>query len=127
MPKNILLWSTRAPANRVPQRLEFVRVFRLNRWLTYLIGVPLVVAIALLAIFFFAAFVGLFAAVMAIAALGVWWARRKLRHSRSSETFEDRHVVIKQARIVEKEGDKAEGHVHRTNGTVSKLDARVAR
>ena len=127
MPRTMLLWTTRTPANRAGARLEFVRVFRLNRSLTYLIGVPLIVAVTLLAIFFFAAFLGLFVAVLAIAALRVWWLRRKLRHSRSSETFEDRHLVIKQARIVEKEGDKTEAHVHRGNGTVSKLDARVAR
>ena len=125
MPRTMLLWTT--PANRASARLEFVRVFRLNRSLTYLIGVPLIAAVTLLAIFFFAAFLGLFAVVLAIAALRVWWLRRKLRHSRLSETFEDRHLVIKQARIVEKEGDKAEGHVHWTKGTVSKLDARVAR
>jgi membrane protein implicated in regulation of membrane protease activity len=127
MPRSMLLWTTRTPANRASARLEFVRLLRLNRWLTYLIVVPLIIAATLLAIFFFAAFLGLFAAVLAIAALRVWWLRRKLRHSRSSETFEDRHLVIKQARIVEKEGDKAEAHVHRTKGTVSKLDARVAR
>ena len=127
MPKSMLLSTTQIPANRTGPRVEFVRLFRLNRWLTYLIIVPLIAAVTLLAIFFFAAFLGLFAAVLAIAALRVWWLRRKLRHSRLSETFKDRYLVIKQARIVEKESDKAEGHVHRTNGTVSKLDARVAR
>jgi membrane protein implicated in regulation of membrane protease activity len=127
MPRTMLLWTTRTPANRAGARLEFVRFFRLNRWLSLLIAIPLIVAVTLLAIFFFAAFLGLFVAVLAIAALRVWWLRRKLRHSRSSETFEDRHLVIKQARIVEKETDKTEAHVHRGNGTVSKLDARVAR
>ena len=75
MPKSTLLWTTRTPANRAALRLEFVRFFRLNRWLTYLIGVPLIVAVALLATFFFAAFLGLIAAVLAIAALRVWWLR----------------------------------------------------
>ena len=107
MPRTMLLWTTRTPANRAGARLEFVRVFRLNRWLTYLIGVPLIVAVALLAIFFFAAFLGLIVAVLAIAALRVWWLRWKLRHSRSSERFKDRHVVIQEVRIVGKETDKA--------------------
>jgi hypothetical protein len=70
-----LLWTTRPPANRTALRLEFVRLFRLNRWLTYLIAVPLVIALTLLAIFFFATFLGLFAAVLAIAALRIWWLR----------------------------------------------------
>lgn len=77
MARDMLLWTTRPPANRAAPRREFVRSFRLNRWLTYLIGVPLIVAIALLAIFFFAAFLGLFAAALAVAALRIWWLRGK--------------------------------------------------
>ena len=77
MPRDMLLWTTRTPANRAAPRREFVRSFRLNRPLTYLIGVPLIVAIALLAIFSFAVFLGLFAAAFGIAALRVWWLRRK--------------------------------------------------
>jgi hypothetical protein len=75
----LLLWTTRTPANRATPRLEFIRVFRLNRWLTYLILVPVILAAALLAIFFFAVFLGLFAAAAVVVALRVWWLRRKLR------------------------------------------------
>ena len=75
MPKSTLLWNTRTPANGAAPRLEFVRSFRLNRWLSYLIGVPLVIALTLLAIFFFAAFLGLFAAALAVATLRVCWLR----------------------------------------------------
>ena len=78
MPRRMLLWTTRTPANRSTPKLQFVRLFRLNRWLTFLIVVPLIVAITLLAIFFFAAFLGLFAAVLAAAALRVWWLRREM-------------------------------------------------
>jgi membrane protein implicated in regulation of membrane protease activity len=127
MARTKLLWTTQMPANRASAGLQFVRIFRLNRWLTYLIGIPLIVAITLLAIFFFAAFLGLFVAALAIAALRVWWLYRRLRPSTSSETFEDQHRVIKKARIIENEADKAEGHVLRAKGTVSKLDARVSR
>ena len=77
MPRDMLLWTTRPPANSVALNQQFVRSFRLNRWLIYLIGVPLVLAVTLLAIFFFAAFLGLFAAALGIAALCVWWRRRK--------------------------------------------------
>ena len=113
MPRSMLLWTTRTPANRAAPKLEFVRFFRLNGWLIFLIGVPLVVAVTLLAIFFFVAFLGLFAAVLAIAALRVWWLRRNLRDSKSSTHFKDRHVVIKEARIVANESNNAVDHVHR--------------
>lgn len=79
MPRSILLWTTRTPANRAALRLDVTRSFRLNPWLTLLIAVPLIIAVTLLAIFFFAAFLGLFVAVLAIAALRVWWLRRKMR------------------------------------------------
>jgi hypothetical protein len=79
MRRSTLLWTTRTPANRAASSPEFVRFFRLNRWLTYLIAVPLVIALIVLAIFFFAAFLGLFAAVLAIAALRIWWLRGQVR------------------------------------------------
>jgi hypothetical protein len=79
MPKSMLLWTTRMPANGASARVDFVRFFRLNGWLTLLIAVPLIIAVTLLAIFFFAAFLGLFVAVLAVAALRVWWLRRQMR------------------------------------------------
>jgi hypothetical protein len=79
MPKSLLLLTMRMPGNRATSRLEFVRHFRLNRWLTYLILVPIAAATTLLAIFFFAVFVGLFAAAIVVVALRLWWLRRKLR------------------------------------------------
>jgi hypothetical protein len=75
MSRSTSLCKTRTPANRAAFKLEVVRCFRLNSWVTYLIAIPLIIAITLLAIFFFAAFVGLFAAIVALAALRVWWLR----------------------------------------------------
>ena len=75
MSRSILLWTTQTPANRTAPKGEVVRCFRLNSWLTYLIAIPVIIAITLLAIFFFAAFLGLFVALLAIAALRVWWLR----------------------------------------------------
>jgi hypothetical protein len=114
VPKNVLPCTTRMPKKGTNiWSAEFVRAFRVNRWLVYLVLVPVIAAVTLLAIFFFAAFLGLFAAVLAVAALCVWWLRCKLRDSRSSERFKDRHVVIKEARIVAKKSNKAVAHVHR--------------
>jgi len=98
MRRSTLLWTTRTPANRAASSPEFVRFFRLNRWLTY---------------FFFAAFLGLFAAVLAIAALRIWW----LRDSRSPERFQNRRGAIKKDRIVEEQTDKPVTHVHREEGS----------
>ena len=75
MSRSTLLWTTRTAANRTAPRLEVVRCFRLNSWLTYLIAIPLIMAMTLLAIFFFAAFLGLFAAILILATLRVWWLR----------------------------------------------------
>jgi len=86
MPRSMLLWTTRTPANGVAPRLEFARSFRLNSWLTYLVAIPLIVAITLLAIFFFAAFLGLFVALLAIATLSVWWLRRQMRLPNDART-----------------------------------------
>jgi uncharacterized protein (DUF58 family) len=103
----MLLWTTRMPANRATPRQEFVRFFRLNRWLTYLTLVPVAAATTLLAIFFFAVFLALFAAAIVVVPLRLWWLRRKLRQARLVENFGDHQLVITQARIVAKETDKA--------------------
>ena len=75
MSRSTSLCTTRTPANRAAFKMEVVRCFRLNSWVTYLIAIPLIIAITLLAIFFFAAFLGLFAAILILAALRVWWLR----------------------------------------------------
>ena len=93
MPRSMLLWTTRTPANRATASLEFVRFFQLNRWLIFLVALPLIVLITLLAIFFFAIFAGLFAAMAVVIALRVWWLRRKLRYSAVADNMADRPVV----------------------------------
>ena len=107
MPKDMLLCSTRMPANRATPRSEFGRLFRLNRWPIYLILVPAMAAAMLLAFFFFAVFLGLFAAVAAGVVLRIWWLGRKMRQARLVENFENRQAVITHARIVGEETDKA--------------------
>src|SRR5215216_4178246 len=51
------------------------------RWLTYLLLVPVLIVMAVLGIFFFTAFLALFAVVAAGFGLRLWWLRRKLRES----------------------------------------------
>jgi len=93
VPKSRLLWTTQMPANPKGPRLEFVRPFRINCWPTYLIIIPLIVAVTLLPIFFFAAFLSLFAAVLAIAGLRVWWLRAKLRGASVTRTQRQGGVI----------------------------------
>ena len=107
MPKSILLWTTRAPTNHASPKLELVRRFRLNRWLTYLIIVPVIAAVTLLAIFFFAVFVGLFAAVLAVVALRVWSLRAKLRRA-SGRGLQHESAVINDFRSIEMEMSKTQ-------------------
>ena len=69
------------------------------RWLTYLLLVPLLIVMAVLGIFFFTAFLALFAVVAAGFGLRLWWLRRKLRES--MQTAEAEYDVIEDAEIVE--------------------------
>jgi membrane protein implicated in regulation of membrane protease activity len=105
MPKSLLLWTTRTPTNYASPKLEFVRLFRLNRWLTYLIIIPVIAAVTLLAIFFFAAFLGLFAAVLVVVAVCVWWKRWKLRRA-STRGLQRESAAIKEIRCIETEMGK---------------------
>lgn len=100
--KGTIIWSP-----------EFVRALRVNRWLVYLVLIPVIAATTLLAIFFFAAFLALFAVVAVVVGLRVWWLRRKFRHSGSVKNFEGQEVVITKARVVE-ETDKAGEPIRRT-------------
>ncbi len=84
-----------------------VRVFPVSRWLSYLILLPILIAITLLGIFFFAALLALF--VVAAVGLGLrfWWLRRKLRKSNRAEKLEVEYIVIEEPHLVETKTDKA--------------------
>lgn len=77
-----------------------------SRWLAYLILVPVFIIMAVLGIFFFTAFLALFA----VAAIGLgfrlWWLRRKVRKSMEAE--EGNYVVIEDAEIVEESTKKTD-------------------
>ena len=102
----------RSSTNRATPRLHFVRLFRLNRWLTYLILVPAVAATTLLAISFFAVFIALFVALLLVVALRLWWSRRKPRDAKSVR-LEDRCVVITDGPQPPKKTHMAETQYHR--------------
>ena len=78
-----------------------------SRLLTYLFLVPVFIVMAVLGIFFFTAFLALFAVTAGGLAFRIWWLRRKLQ--KSGQTAEGDYVVIEDAEIVEERVDKTKG------------------
>jgi hypothetical protein len=88
---------------------ESVRAFSGSNWLHYLILLPVLIVAVLLAIFFFAAFVGLFVLAAVSIGLRLWWLRRKLRKAAGARALEGDYVVIEESHIIErKTGDTSE-------------------
>jgi hypothetical protein len=75
-----------------------------GRLLSYVLLVPVFIVMAVLGIFFFSAFLALFAVAAAGLGLRLWWLRRKLR--KSMEEAEGEYVVIEDAEIVEEKAGK---------------------
>ena len=84
-----------------------VPVSPLNRWLTYAILIPVVILMAILGIFFFAAFLALLAVAVVVVGIRFWWLRRKYENT-MQQSGEDQTVIIEDAQIIE------ETDVHRT-------------
>jgi CHASE3 domain sensor protein len=83
------------------------------RWLTYLLLVPVLIVMAVLGIFFFTAFLALFAVVAAGFGLRLWWLRRKLRES--MQTAKAEYDVIEDAEIVEETKNKPNNKASEAN------------
>lgn len=90
---------------------ETVHIFRAGggspgkRWLTYLLLAPFLIIMVVLGIFFFTAFLALFAVAAVGFGLRLWWLRRKLRKSMDAE--EAPYVVIEDAEIIEESTGRA--------------------
>jgi hypothetical protein len=69
------------------------------RWLTYLLLVPVLIIMVVLGIFFFTAFLALFAVAAVGFGFRLWWLRRKLRESMQASEAE--YHVIEDAEIVD--------------------------
>lgn len=78
-----------------------------SRLLAYLILVPVFIVMAVLGIFFFTAFLAVFAVAAAGLAFRLWWLRRKLQ--KAGQAAEGDYVVIEDAEIVEERIDKTKG------------------
>lgn len=101
--KIIIRRISRNKETGIPEE-EFVHVSPASRWTVYLILVPLFIIMAVLGIFFFTAFLALFAIAAAVLTFRLWWLRRKLRRSMEAEKGE--YSVIEDAEIVEEKTDK---------------------
>lgn len=97
---------------------ETMHIFRAGggslgkRWLTYLLLAPFLIIMVVLGIFFFTAFLALFAVAAVGFGLKLWWLRRKLRKTMDAEEAqmdveEAEYVVIEDAEIIEESTDRA--------------------
>ncbi|MDP1557741.1 MAG: hypothetical protein Q8L82_02325 [Nitrosomonas sp.] len=86
---------------------EPIPVTSVNRWIVYLTLIPVVIVMAVLGAFFFAAFLAIFAIAAVVFALRLWWLRRKFR-DRMHTTEEGDFVVIEDAEIIETEVEPEE-------------------
>jgi hypothetical protein len=86
--------------------VHFIRPGRAGRWLVYLLLIPAFMIMAVLGVFFFSAFLALFAGAAAVLGFRLWWLRRKMRQS--TEASEGEYLVIEDAEIVEERSTKAE-------------------
>ncbi len=70
-----------------------------NRWVAVLVLIPILIIMAILGAFFFAAFLALFAIAAGVIGARIWWLRRKLR--KTTQADEGDHVIIEDAQIIE--------------------------
>jgi hypothetical protein len=71
----------------------------INRWLAILVLIPIIIIMAILGAFFFAAFLALFTIAAGVFGARFWWLRRKLR--KTTHMDEGDHEVIEDAQIIE--------------------------
>ncbi|MBL0009855.1 MAG: hypothetical protein IPP22_00215 [Nitrosomonas sp.] len=91
-----------------------VPVSPVNRWITIAILIPVIALMAVLGVFFFAAFLALLAVAVVVVGIRFWWLRRKFENAmqqpddinRREEA--DQTIIIEDAQIIE------ETEVHRT-------------
>ncbi len=71
-----------------------------NRWMFYLMLIPVVIVVVVLGAFFFSIVLALFTAIAAAVGARLWWIRRKIRQSVAASSKQD-NGMIEDAEIVE--------------------------
>ena len=89
-----------------------------KRWVSYLILIPILIVVAIFGVFFFAAFLALFAIAAIGFGLRFWWLKRELSKSMSSDnmvgtvetadTVEGEYVVVDEDQAAEAEARRDE-------------------
>lgn len=77
----------------------------INKWVIYLVLVPVAMVMIVLGAFFFAAFLALFAIAAVAIGVRIWWVRRKLHQEKREE--EGDYTIIEDAEIVESENNSS--------------------
>lgn len=75
---------------------------RYSAWIMWLIGIPVAIAAAFLALFFFTLFMVLFGLVVVAFGLRLWWLRRKREQEFASSVIEGEYIVVKKNKSVRK-------------------------
>lgn len=84
-----------------------VPVSPVNRWVTIAILIPVVAFMALIGVFFFAAFLALLAVAVVVIGIRFWWLRRKFENATQQpddlnrEAEADQTIIIEDAQIIE--------------------------
>ena len=102
--KVIFAWSSEKDGTRT-SGAGTARMAPASRWKFYLLAVPALAAVGLLAALFFAAFVAFFAVAGVGFGLWFWWMRWRIRKVADAKTLEGEYVVIEESEIVEKKKD----------------------
>ena len=87
-----------------------------KRWMTYLVLIPILILLAILGIFFFAAFLALFAIAAVGFGIRFWWLKRELSKSVGSESplsTVEKETVEGEYDVVDEDDQAAEEKVRR--------------
>jgi len=91
-----------------------VPVSPVNRWITIAILIPVVALMAVLGVFFFAAFLALLAVAVVVVGIRFWWLRRKFENAMQQTNDTNRQAEADQTIIIEDAQIIEETEVHRT-------------
>lgn len=91
-----------------------IPVTSVNRWVVYLTLIPVVIIMAVLGAFFFAALLAIFAIAAVVFGMRIWWLRRKFRNKMPASEKGD-YVVIEDAEIIETKIVPEKDHTSKRN------------
>ena len=90
--------------------------FTTKRWMTYLVLIPILILLAILGVFFFAAFLALFAIAAVGFGIRFWWLKRELAKSVGSESplsTVEKETVEGEYAVVDEDDQAAEAKIRR--------------